>query len=331
MFQSGQFVRMQARQQIELCCDAGRFVQSQGKRRACKLHATCITCIRANSLVLLDRNYFWSPQISVDDEITIHLCQLCADRLTDLHQFYLMYMESARKLNEVREILKTTQKANAATVDTTAVETSADHVLCVVVESEDENTKDHITVRTWECYRCRRASTTREELSKHLRSCGSTKKSDIEFVSIETFAIEAPKKIRSTNGAPKFHRKQRPTVGRTNDVPKRPKTNGKVHKHNDDPVLVTVKSVTVKPHHNLLTSYDVANEPKYRCDLCDAAAFARIADFKKHMFAAHAEDRLHACEMCPKRFKTVGHAENHRLMHANLKGGKTISLSKKIK
>lgn len=133
-------------------------------------------------------------QINVNDEITINVCQLCADKITELHQFYVMYMETNRKLREIKKIIgkndntycednqkmpmPTSSPVNECTVFSIAssiASSSSSSGSTTSDTSDDEHMEDddknYEFDRIWECFKCHMIKINLNELQAHFQQC----------------------------------------------------------------------------------------------------------------------------------------------------------------
>lgn len=248
----------------------------------------------------------------------MNLCQLCADKIADLHQFYVMYMESHRKLNDVRKIVhrihSSYQLVNESKLPTPQVSSAVNAPIRFETRSKHEAT-------AWECYQCHLSTATIDDLILHSQICVPVRHA-IEFVSIDGVVESLEPAVPSNSN------RERTSSGPVcRSIGFRKKNLNRPMRTDQDEENHLEEIENSQPLHSCL-AIDVAQQVTnqhnaeynipdgiYQCDLCHASPFEKLTLLQKHLFAAHAEDRPYTCKVCSKRFKTIGRLDNHRRTH----------------
>lgn len=114
-------------------------------------------------------SFLFSFQLEQTDEITTIVCRMCADKIVELNQFQLMYIESDRKLRHLL-LLKSEIEANQPDIIKSEDNSSNEAIFC---DDQSYLSDTNISIknesRKFNCRSCSRSFQTRDLFREHKR------------------------------------------------------------------------------------------------------------------------------------------------------------------
>ncbi|XP_037051509.1 zinc finger protein 271-like [Bradysia coprophila] len=280
------------------------------------------------SILLLDLFTF---KIEANDEISKELCQRCAGKIVDIHDFYVMYVESDRKLRALNE---TDCKPNLESYDFDG-DSFLPHEIVAVVKKEDcaeslkSETDDDFQKRPsssstsppidakpnaeddklrkkrkrfvsqWECFACHKTYKSIKTIRKHSRAC---------CLQIESQGSPLKKeRLYHNNQSNEF---VCDLCGKC--FPNRRAVYSHIQKHTGQKVLCNICGKCFSNRNNLTKHHKTVHlkEKNYQCPTCEKR-YDSSYRLRIHQ-NAHAGIRLFGCSLCPQSFITSSALSRHK-------------------
>ncbi|KAJ6633299.1 Zinc finger and BTB domain-containing protein 41 [Pseudolycoriella hygida] len=284
-----------------------------------------------NNLSILLPELF-NIKLEFNDEITKNICKRCAKKIVEFHEFYIMYVESDRKLRTLNETeCKPTVESFEFDSENTVV-----HEVSAVIKKEDcaepipskedeeeseidsremDETNDelpeenvdesNLVSRTkekkpkrfkslWECFACHKTYKSVKTIRKHSKNCNQTTSNYKTTYYHKTIDDEFVCNVCNKSF------KSRQSV------------NAHIQRHIGQKLLCNICGKYLSNRNNLTKHYKTVHlkEKRYQCPQCqkryDSGYRLRIHQ------NSHEGIRLFGCPLCPQRFITSSALSRHK-------------------
>lgn len=249
-------------------------------------------------------------QIEPNDEITKDVCKKCANKIVEIHQFSLMYLESDRKLRSLNEsdcerceplldsefesvdvlpheVVAVKTEVIAESLDFEA-EDDADSSLTNHNTESDErpitkSTSDDVgsekkpkrLVSLWECFACHKTYKSVKTIRKHSKNCRRTE----------------------------FHSKL---------------ANGSYHKNVNNEFVCDLCNLSFKTRNAVYSHIQKHLGQKFLCNICGKCLSDRN-NLTKHHKTVHLKEKNYQCPTCEKRYDSSYRLRIHQNSHQNIR------------
>lgn len=251
-------------------------------------------------------------QIATNDEITKEICRGCANRIVDFHEFYLMYVESDRKLRSLNEIdckpivdsyeFESEQTLPLEVVAVVKKEVFADSFK---VEADDDDSRENDN------------STSDQQPSAIIErtkpvNCASEKKQKrLVGSAFECFACHRTYKSIKTV------RRHSRICRRTESQPKVAKPSYYQRDTNNQFVCdLCGKCFTTR--QSVYAHIQKHVGPKFLCNICGKCLSNRN-NLTKHHKTVHLKEKNYQCTTCDKRYDSSYRLRIHQNSHENIR------------
>lgn len=256
-------------------------------------------------------------QIELTDEISQEICHLCANKIVDLYEFYLMYVESDRKL---RTILK-------PNITDAVINTNDDEIESIKCEVSSE----------WNCSTCLHQFTTENSLKTHENQCDKillkakkvdeNRESNANNLKCMQIVIGVEQSNVTIWECYKCHiefktmRTLKTHSGRCEMAQfagRKTKYKGNYHINDDGQFICNLCNGTFRSRTSVYDHIRQHSGQKFLCNICGRFLSSRN-NLTKHYRTVHLKEKNYQCSACEKRYDSSYRLRIHQNSHDGIR------------